>query len=60
MIRPLSLIKHYGHERVRRAVEEALALGCADAAAMRHLAEAEDSALCKAVERAWVWLFLRV
>jgi hypothetical protein len=42
MIQVLSLIKPYGHRRVRGAVEEALALGCADAAAVRHLVEAAD------------------
>ena len=34
MIQVLSLIKPYGHERVRTAVADALALGCADAAAV--------------------------
>jgi len=42
MIQVLSLIKPYGHGRVRAAVEEALALGCVDAAAVRHLVEAAD------------------
>ena len=42
MIQVLSLIKPHGHERVRMAVEEALTLGCWDAAAIRHLAEAAD------------------
>jgi len=42
MIQVLSLIKPYGHGRVRAAVEEAIALGCADAAAVRHLVEAAD------------------
>jgi hypothetical protein len=42
MIQVLSLIKPYGHERVRAAVAEARALGCADAAAVRHLVEAVD------------------
>jgi hypothetical protein len=42
MIQVLSLIKAYGHERVRAAVEEAITLGCADAAAIRHLVEAAD------------------
>lgn len=42
MIQVLSLIRPYGHERVRAAAEEALALGCADAAAVRHLVEAID------------------
>jgi len=42
MIQVLSLIKPYGHKRVRAAVEEAIALGCADAAAVRHLVEAAD------------------
>jgi transposase len=42
MIQVLSLIKQHGHQRVRAAVEEALSLGCSDAAAIRHLAEAAD------------------
>ena len=42
MIQLLSLIKQHGHQRVRTAVEEAIALGCADAAAVRHLVEAAD------------------
>jgi transposase len=42
MIQVLSLIQPYGHERVRVAVEDALALGCTDAAAVRHLVEAAD------------------
>jgi len=40
MIQVLSLIRPHGHERVRAAVEEALTLGCSDAAAVRHLVEA--------------------
>jgi hypothetical protein len=44
MIQVLSLIKQHGHERVRTAVEEALNLGCSDAAAIRHLVEASDLA----------------
>lgn len=42
MIQVLSLIKEHGHRRMRAAVEEALALGCSDVAAIRHLAEAAD------------------
>jgi len=42
MIQVLSLIKPHGHQRVRAAVEEALGLGCSDAAAIRHLAGAAD------------------
>ena len=42
MIQLLSLIRPHGHARVRAAVEEALTLGCADAAAVRHLVEAVD------------------
>jgi len=42
MIQVLSLIKPHGHQRVRTAVEEAVSLGCADAAAIRHLVEAAD------------------
>jgi len=44
MIQVLSLIKPHGHERVRAGVEEAITLGCADAAAIRHLVEAADLA----------------
>jgi transposase len=42
MIEVLSLVKQHGHERVRAAVQEALALGCWDGAAIRHLAQAAD------------------
>jgi transposase len=42
MIQVLSLIKPHGHERVRTAVEEAITLGCADGAAIRHLVETGD------------------
>jgi transposase len=42
MVQVLSLIKPYGHARVRLAVEEAVSLGCADAAAIRHLITATD------------------
>lgn len=44
MIQVLSLLKAHGHERVQAAVEEAIRLGCADAAAIRHLVEAADLA----------------
>jgi hypothetical protein len=42
MVQVLSLIRPHGHARVRAAVEEAITLGCADAAAVRHLVEAVD------------------
>ena len=42
MIQVLSLIKQHGHQRVRSAIEAALALGCYDAAAIRHLLQADD------------------
>jgi transposase len=42
MIQVLNLIREHGHRRLRAAVEEALSLGCSDAAAIRHLAEAAD------------------
>jgi hypothetical protein len=42
MVQLLSLIRPHGHARVRAAVEEAITLGCADAAAVRHLVEAVD------------------
>jgi hypothetical protein len=44
MIQVLSLIRPHGHTRVRAAVEEAITLGCTDAAAVRHLVEAVDLA----------------
>jgi hypothetical protein len=37
MIQVVSLVKQYGHERLRSAIEGALAVGCSDAAAIRHL-----------------------
>jgi transposase len=42
MIQVLSLIKQHGHQRVRSAIEAALSLGCSDAAAIRHLLQADD------------------
>ena len=42
MIQVLGLIKSHGHEGVRTAVEQAVSLGCADAAAVRHLVEAAN------------------
>jgi hypothetical protein len=42
MVQVLSLTRPHSHARVRAAVEEAIALGCADAAAVRHLVEAAD------------------
>jgi hypothetical protein len=42
MIQVISLVKQYGHERLRSAIEGALALGCYDAAAIRHLVGAAD------------------
>ena len=44
MIQVLSLIKLHGHQRVQAAVEQALSLGCSDAAAIRHLVQAVDLA----------------
>jgi len=37
MIDVLLLARHYGPERVRQAVEEALQLGCSDVAAVRYV-----------------------
>jgi hypothetical protein len=42
MIQVLSLVKQHGHQRVRSAIEAALSLGCSDAAAIRHLLQADD------------------
>jgi hypothetical protein len=44
MIQVLSQIKLHGHQRVQAAVEQALSLGCSDAAAIRHLVQAVDLA----------------
>jgi len=44
MVEVLGLIKQHGHQRVRTAVTEALAFGCSDAAAIRHLLEATSLA----------------
>ncbi len=42
MIQVISLVKQYGHERLRWAIEGALAVGCSDAAAIRHLVGADN------------------
>jgi transposase len=42
MIELLGLGKRYGWNRLREAIEEALALGCTDAAAVRHLVTAKE------------------
>jgi hypothetical protein len=42
MIQVLALVRPHGHARLRAAIEQAVALGCADAAAIRHLITAAD------------------
>ena len=42
MIQVISLVKQYGHQRLRAAIEGAVALGCWDAAAIRHLVQAAE------------------
>jgi hypothetical protein len=42
MIDLLKLGKHNGHERLKEAIETALATGCKDAAAVQHLFHARD------------------
>jgi transposase len=42
MIQLLALVRSHGHARLRAAIEQAVALGCADAAAIRHLITATD------------------
>jgi hypothetical protein len=44
MVGLLQLGRRHGHDRLRAAVEAALALGCHDAAAVRHLLAAEELA----------------
>ena len=43
MIELLALGKRHGWDRLKQAVEEALALGCTDAAAVRHLLTANGT-----------------
>jgi hypothetical protein len=45
MIELLTLGKQYGWDRLQLVVEQSLALGCTDAAAVRHLLTATD--LCR-------------
>jgi hypothetical protein len=42
MIELLTLGKRYGWDRLQRVVEQSLALGCTDAAAVRHLLRATE------------------
>src|SRR6266852_178236 len=42
MIELLGLGKRYGWDRLREAIKESLALGCTDAAAVRHLVTANE------------------
>ena len=44
MIQVLALVRPHGHARLRAAIEQAVSLGCADAAAIRHLITAADLA----------------
>ncbi len=44
MIQLISLVKEHGHDQLRAAVARALALGCSDAAAIRHLMGAAELA----------------
>jgi hypothetical protein len=42
MIEMLMLTRQHGHERLRQAIEKALATGCTDPAAVRHLLHAGE------------------
>jgi hypothetical protein len=44
MIQVLALVRPHGHARLRAAIEQAVSLGCTDAAAIRHLITADDLA----------------
>ena len=52
MIELLQLIRQHGHERLRQAIEKALATGCCDPAAVRHLlnAGALKHVVCEAMD----------
>ena len=52
MIELLQLIRQHGHDRLRQAIEKALATGCCDPAAVRHLlnAGALKHVVCEAMD----------
>jgi hypothetical protein len=52
MIEMLKLGRQHGHRRLRQAIEKALASGCADPAAVRHLLHADElqHVACEAIE----------
>jgi len=52
MIELLKLVREYGHERLRQAIEKALATGCTDPAAVRHLLHARElnHVACEAID----------
>jgi transposase len=52
MVEMLKLTRQHGHERLRQAIEKALATGCADPAAVRHLLHAGElnHAVCEAID----------
>ena len=52
MIEMLKLVRQYGHDRLRQAIEKALATGCTDPAAVRHLLHAGElnHLICEAID----------
>lgn len=52
MIELLQLGRHCGREQLRQAIEAALAAGCSDAAAVKHLLHAQELShvVCQKVE----------
>lgn len=52
MIELLKLVREHGHERLRQAIEQALATGCTDPAAVRHLLQAGElnHVACEAID----------
>ena len=52
MIELLKLVREHGHERLRQAIEKALATGCTDPAAVRHLLHAGElnHMACEAID----------
>ena len=54
-------MRPYGHARLRAAIEQAVSLGCADAAAIRHLITAADLARARSeiIERSALSRFER-
>jgi hypothetical protein len=61
MIDLLKLSQKYGHQKLRDAIESALASGCSDAAAVRHLLDGDElrHAPCEAIDVGYLERYAR-